>query len=72
MDTNLKTELKGILETQKLSQANLARAVNRTPAFINIVINRNYDLKLSDALRIAEALDVSIHDIWSLNGHERT
>jgi len=70
MSAGLKNHLKAVRARANLTQAELADAVRVSRKTINTIENRVYVPSTVLALRLAAALEVSVHDLFELEDTE--
>lgn len=57
-------KLKNILDERMMKQSALAKRVGITETTMSKIVKGETEPKLSTALKIAEVLGMSVHDIW--------
>jgi putative transcriptional regulator len=57
-------KLKDILDERMMKQSALAKRVGITETTMSKIVKGETEPKLSTALKIAEVLGMSVHDIW--------
>lgn len=65
--TNHENRLKRILEDRQMKQTELAAISGISPVSINRYVQELREPKIQDALKIANALNMRVDDIWELD-----
>lgn len=64
MRNKIENQLIKILSTKGISQREFARRTGFDPVYINRIINKNLDVRISAALQIAKILEMPVEQIF--------